>query len=144
MLTRAGLLAIVMMCVLVYAGIAVGQDNLQTYFNDTACKVKATADPSQKRAILSEGLQNMSKALNIAERSALVSEGDRAGIDRFKAILQERQNELAGTDGYDRVPDGQLNAFSDFVVQDMEQADRTITISLVTLLLIIIIIILVV
>lgn len=144
MLTRTALLSIVMMCVLVYAGIAVGQDNLQSYFNDTACKVKATADPSQKRAILGERLENMSKALNKVESSPLVSEGDRAGIDRFKAILQERQNELAGTDGFDRVPDEQLNAFADFVVQDMEQADRTITISLVTLLLIIIIVILVV
>ena len=131
------------MCVLVYAGIAFGQDNLQGYFNETACKVKATADPSQKRAILSERLQDMSTALNRVESSTLVSENDRAGIDRFKAVLQERQNELAGTNGYDRVPDEQLNAFSDFVVQDGEQADRTITISLVALLLIIIILILV-
>ncbi len=133
----------VMMCVLVYAGMAVGQDNLQKYFNDTACKVKATADPAQKRAILSEGLQKMSKALNLVEGSALVSESDRAGIDRFKATLQERQNELAGSNGYDRVSDEQLNGFSDFVVQDMEQADRTITIGVVTLLLIIIIVILI-
>ena len=131
------------MCVLVYAGMAVGQDNLQKYFNDTACKVKATADPAQKRAILSEGLQKMSKALNLVEGSALVSESDRAGIDRFKATLQERQNELAGSNGYDRVSDEQLNGFSDFVVQDMEQADRTITIGVVTLLLIIIIVILI-
>ena len=72
-----------------------------------------------------------------------MSKGDRAGIDRLKVTLQERQNELVGTKGYDRVPDEQLNAFSDFVVQDMEQASRTITISLVTLLLIIIIVILV-
>ena len=43
-----------MMCVLVYAGIAVGQDNVQKYFNDAACKVKATTDPSQKREILND------------------------------------------------------------------------------------------
>ena len=134
----------VMMCVLLSAVIAAGQDNLQKYFSDTACKVKATADPSQKRAILSERLQDMSTALDRVESSTLVSEADRAGIDGFKATLQERQNELAGTDGYDRVPDAQLNAFSDFIVQDGEQADRTITISLVVLLLIIIIVILVV
>ena len=143
MLARTALRVIIVMCVLVYAGIALGQDNLQGYFNETACKVKATADPSQKRAILSERLQDMSTALNRVESSTLVSENDRAGIDRFKAVLEERQSELAGTNGYDRVPDEQLNAFSDFVVQDGEQADRTITISLVTLLLIIIILILV-
>jgi len=133
-----------MMCVLVSAVLAAGQDDLQKYFNDTACKVKATADPAQKRAILSERLENMSKALDIVENSALVSEADRGGIDSFKAVVQERQNELAGANGYDRVPDEQLNAFSDYVVQDGEQADRTITISLVVLLLIIIIIILIV
>jgi len=147
MLARAALrltvVTFVMIFALVHVGNALGQDNLQKYFNDTACKVKATADPSQKRAILNEGLQNMSKALNRVESSRLVSKDDRAGIDRFKVTLQERQNELAGSSGYDRVPDEQLNAFSDFVVQDMEQADRTITISLVTLLLIIIIVILV-
>jgi hypothetical protein len=147
MLTRTALrltvMAFVMMFALVHVGNALGQDNLQKYFNDTACKVKATADPSQKRAILNDGLQNMSKALNRVESLRLISKDDRAGIDRFKVTLQERQNELAGSNGYDRVPDEQLNAFSDFVVQDMEQADRTITISVVTLLLIIIIVILV-
>ena len=37
-----------------------------------------------------------------------------------------------------------LNDFSNYVVQDMEQADQTITISVVTLLLIIILIVLIV
>ena len=49
-----------------------------------------------------------------------------------------------GSNGYERVSDAQLNAFSDYVVQNMEQADKTITISLVTALLIVIIIILLV
>jgi len=74
----------------------------------------------------------------------LISKEDVEGIDRLKATLQEKQYELAGTNGYVRVPDEQLNAFSDYVVQDMEQADATITISVVAALLIIIIIILVV
>ena len=141
---RALIMTGVMMCVLVSAVFAAGQDDLQKYFNDTACKVKATADPLEKRAILNERLEKMSKALDIVDNSALVSEADRAGIDGFKATVQERQNELNGTAGYDRVPDEQLNAFSDYVVQDGEQADRTITISLVVLLLIIIIVILLV
>jgi hypothetical protein len=42
------------------------------------------------------------------------------------------------------VPDAQLNAFADYVVQDMEQARETVTISLVSLLLIILIAILIV
>ena len=147
MLARRALLLMVMAFVmtfaLVHVGSALAQDNLQGYFNDTACKVKASADPSQKRAILNDRLETMSEALNRVESSRLISKDDRAGIDLLRVTLQERQNELAGSNGYDRVPDEQLNAFSDFVVQDMEQADRTITISLITLLLIIIIVILV-
>jgi hypothetical protein len=143
MFARTALRVLIMMCVLVYAGVAVGQESVQKYFNDAACKVKATSDPSQKREILNNDFQNMSKALDKVRSSPLISDTDRAGIDRFKAALQEDQDELAGTNGYTRVRDDQLNAFSDYVVQDMEQADKTITISLVALLLIVIIIILI-
>ena len=144
MLARTTLrVIIIMMCVLVYAGIAVGQESVQKYFNDAACKVKATTDPSQKREMLNNELQNMSKALDKVRSSSLVSKTDRAAMDRFKTSLQEKQDELAGTNGYERVSDGQLDAFSDYVVQDMEQADKTITVSVVTALLIVIIIVLV-
>lgn len=131
-----------MMFVLVQAGLAGGKDDIQKYFNDTASKVKATTDPAQKRAILTKSLQTMSKALDKVQSSPLISKEDRASIDRLKAALQEKQDELAGSNGYERVADAQLNAFSDYVVQDMEQATRTVTISLVAALLIVIIIIL--
>jgi len=132
-----------MMFVLVQAGIAGGKDDIQKYFNDTASKVKATTDPVQKREILNKSLQTMSQALDRVESSGLVSQDDRAGIDRFKTTLQEKQDELTGSNGFDRVADAQLNAFSDYVVQDMEQAGESVTISLVAALLIIIILILV-
>jgi len=134
---------LVMMLVLVQAGIAGGNDDIQKYFNDTACKVKATTDPAQKREILDKSLQTMSIALDKVERSGLISKDDRAGIDNFKATLQEKQDELTGNNGYERVDDSQLNAFSDYVVQDMEQAVQSITISLLSVLLILIILILV-
>jgi len=86
----------------------------------------------------------MSQTLNKVLSSGLISENDRIGIEQFKTILQEKQNELEGSNGYDRVPDAQLNAFANYVVQDMEQADTTITISVVVLLLIIILIVLLV
>jgi len=143
MFKRTALRVVIMMCILVYAGLAAGQDNVQKYFNDAASKVKATADPSQKREILNSAFQDMSKALGVVESSSLVSKTDRAGLDRLNASLQEKRDELAGTNGYARVADDQLNAFSDYVVQDMEQADQTITIGVVAALLIIIIIILI-
>ena len=86
----------------------------------------------------------MTRAIDTARSAPLTSEQDAANLDRVKATLQEKSDELAGINGFDRVPDDQLNAFSTYVVQDMEQADKTITISLVVALLIVIIIILIV
>jgi hypothetical protein len=129
-----------MIFILVQAGNA---GDIQNYFSDTATKVKATTDPAQKRAILDKSLQTMSTALDRVENSGLISQDDRAGINRLKADLQEKQDELTGSNGYAGVADAQLNAFSDYVVQSMEQADQYVTISVVTLLLIIIILILI-
>jgi hypothetical protein len=126
-----------------FAGIAHGQDKLQNYFSDVACKVKAAAEPAQKRAILDDSFARMTKALDVAEHSPLISKADKAGIDQIRALVTDKQEELAGANGFDRVPDAQLNAFADYVVQDMEQADRNLSISLVGLLLIIIIVILI-
>jgi len=137
------MLFVMMMLVMAYAGIALGQDGLQKYFNNASLKVKATADPLQKREILNKSLQTMSKALDRVQGSPLISKDDRVGIALLKSTLQEKQDELTGLNGYERVSDVQLNAFSDYVVQDMEQATQTVTISLVALLLIIIIVILV-
>ena len=135
---------IVMIFVLALPARAGGKEELQNYFSNTADKVKAAVDPSEKRAILDESFQTMSKALEIAQSSPLIANDDLIGIDRFKAALQEKQDELAGSNGFVRVSDDQLDAFSDYVVQDSEQAAEVITISLVTLLLIIILVVLIV
>lgn len=134
--------SIVMMCVLALTAHAGGRTELQKYFSDTALEVKATDDPSGKRNILSKSFQDMSRALDMMQSSPAISKDEDLGIDRFKATLQEKQDELAGDNGYARVPDEQLDAFSEYVVQDMEQAGAVITISLVTLLLIAILIVL--
>jgi hypothetical protein len=126
------------------AGIAMGQDQVHSYFNDTAIKVKATESFVQKREILTTSLGGMIKALDTVKSAPLTSEQDDLKLDRVKMTLQEKSDELAGINGFDRVPDDQLNAFSTYVVQDMEQADKSITIGVVTALLIIIIIILIV
>jgi hypothetical protein len=130
-----------MMFVLALPGIAGGKGELQKYFSDVASNVKATNDPAEKRAILNQSFQTMSKALDLVRNSPSISKDEAVGIDRFKASLQEKQDELTGINGFVRVPDVQLNAFSNYVVQDMEQADQVITISVVTLLLIILLIV---
>jgi hypothetical protein len=144
MTARIAFGSIVMMFLLTLPANAGGKGELQKYFSNAASKVKATESASEKRTILNESFQTMSKALDVVQSSTSISKDDGIGIDLIKATLQEKQDELAGSNGYVRVPDEQLNAFSDYVVQDMEQADQIITISLVTLLLIIILIVLLV
>ena len=134
---------VVIMFFLVQTVNAAEKNSVKKYFSETASEVKASADPAQKREILNKSLQTMSKALETVESSGLISQEDRTGIVRFKATLKEKQNELMGENGYERVADAELNAFSDYVVQDMEQAEKTITIGIVTALLIVIIIILI-
>jgi len=113
-----------MMCVLVQVAYAGGREDLKKHFSDTAGKVKATSEPAQKRDILSKSLQTMSNDLDKVQSSPLVSKENRASMDRCKADICQIQDELAGINGYECVPDAQLNAYSDYVVQDVERADK--------------------
>lgn len=135
--------SVLIMFVLVIPINAGGKGELQKHFSDVANKVKATENATEKRAILENSFKDMSEALTKVQSSFLVSKEDQAGIESLKNILKENQNELAGINGYERVPDSQLNNFSNYVVQNMAQADQMITVSLVAALLIIIILILV-
>jgi hypothetical protein len=134
---------LVVIGVLGWAGTAMSQDRVHNYLNDTSLKVKAATSPEQKREILSTGLSAMTRAIDTVKGAPLTTEQDRTHLNRLQADLQEKSDELMGVNGFDRVPDNQLNAFSTYVVQDMEQADKTITVSLVVVLLIVIIIILI-
>jgi hypothetical protein len=126
------------------AAFAGEREGLQRYYNETARAVKEASDPAQKREILTTSLDRMGSALDALEKTPLLSAEDRAGIARYRAALREKQDELAGTNAFERVSDSDLNAFSVYMVQDMEQAGEYITISLVGALLILILIILLV
>jgi len=134
--------SVLIMFVLVIPINAGGKGELQKHFSDVAKKVKATENVAEKRAILENSFKDMSKALDKVQSSFLVSKEDKDGIENLKATLKENQDELAGINGYERVPDAQLNNFSNYVVQNMEQADSTITISVVALVLIILLVVL--
>ena len=134
--------SIFMMFVLAIPVNADGKDELKQYFSKATDEVKSTENADEKREILNESFNNMSKILDKVLSSELISENDRAGIKQYKAILQEKQNELKGSNGYDRVPDTQLNNFANYVVQDVEQADSTITISVIAVILIILLVVL--
>ncbi len=144
MTARRAIGSIVIMSVLALPAFAGGKGDLQGYLSDAATRAKATANPAEKRQILDESFRTICTALDVVKSMPLISKDDLAGINRFKSALQEKQNELAGTNGYTRVVDSQLNAFSNYVVQDMEQADQVITISLVTLIIIVLVVLLLV
>jgi hypothetical protein len=142
MTARRVLGSIVIMSVLALPVFAGGKGDIQKYFSDAAARAKAAANPAEKRQILDESFNTMFKAMDIAQSLPFISREDSLGIARFKATLLENQDELAGRNGYVRVADTQLNAFSNYIVQGMEQADEVITISLVTLVIIILLVLL--
>src|SRR3990172_356720 len=141
MKTQIAILSMFLMFVLAIPSNAYGQGELQKYFSDAANKVKATENPVEKRQILTDSFQDMSKAMDKIQNSGLISDNDRTELFSLSITLQDKQDELAGVNGYERVSDSQLNNFSNYVVQSMEQADQTITISLVAALLILIVLI---
>src|SRR5690625_1171446 len=77
------------------------------------------------------------------EEKAELSDREKEQLAVLKDNITAKSNQLNGLDGYDKVGDEELDDFSDYSQQDMEQANRTITISLTTALLIIIILLLI-
>ena len=117
---------------------------LKQHVRSMVQEVKAAPTAEQKRALLDEKLRGMIDALNHAESIADLSPSDQDGIDALRTRLQEKIDELHGQNGYEAVPASQLNSFADYVQQDFEQADRTLTISLTTALLVLILLVLLV
>lgn len=131
----------VMICLFAGTGYSRGNDELKKYYNDAAIRVKAADSPAEKRQILQTALTRMSHALDEVRSSPLVPEADRQAVRLYQASVQEKQNELSGAAGYVRVADNQLDAFAEYTVQESEQADQVVTISITTLLLILILVI---
>lgn len=119
-------------------------NQIQQFFNDGARDVKSVPVPAMKRAILDHEFQAVDSALRAVQSMPTVSLSDRAAIERYKAIVQDKRDELNGANGFIQISDAQLDSFSNYVVQDMEQADTIVTMSFVTLLLIILLIVLIV
>jgi hypothetical protein len=116
---------------------------LQKYINEIITEVKEAETPDEKREILNDLFEDLQSSFSAAKNSPYVPEEDHKGIDILETKMRDRQNELNGLDGFEKVPDNKLNEFATFTLQDIEQADTIITISLTTLLLIIILAILI-
>ncbi len=116
---------------------------LQKYINEIITEVRETEDPVEKREMLNDLFEDLKESFAAAKNFPIVPEEDHKGIDILESKINDRQNELNGLNGFEKIPNNRLNDFAYFSLQDIEQADQTITISIVTLLLIIILAILI-
>ncbi len=128
----------------VYSGDASvkAEHTLRNYLNQTNLEVKNADLSAEKRQILNESLYKLDNVMETVEQMPGVTEAEREHIQAYRNSIREKTDELNGRNGYKAVPDTQLDAFSNYVVQDFEQADSRITISLTTVLLIVIILLL--
>ena len=126
-----------------FAGNEKLENTLKEYFSDTAQQVHNAETSVEKREILDSSLNKLTQTLDTVEKTANLSAADANAIKQLKARVVEKANELNGRHDFERVADAQLDGFADYVQQDMEQADRVITISVTTVLLIVIILLLI-
>ncbi|MCC5942155.1 MAG: hypothetical protein JJU37_11500 [Balneolaceae bacterium] len=117
-------------------------ETFKKHFNETVQQVHQTDDADEKRMILNESFSKMIVAIDRIESMTDLTEDESAQLSSFRSDISEKQNELNGLDGFDEILDEDLDDFSNFSQDFMEQANRTITIGATTLLLIIIILLL--
>lgn len=118
-------------------------DKLKAEINNMVESVEEAETAVEKREILNTSFDNLITTFNRVQSMERVPESDKKALADFKDNIQERKDELNGTNGYEKVPDSELNDFAQFVQQDLEQADKFITISVTTALLIILILLLI-
>lgn len=117
-------------------------DKLKAEINKMVENVESAETAAEKREILNTSFDNLITTFNRVEAMERVPESDKEALADFKTSIQEKKDELNGDNGYEKVPDSELNDFAQFVQQDIEQADRFITISITTALLIVLILLL--
>jgi hypothetical protein len=118
------------------------ENKLKDYFSGVALQVKKQSNPAQKREILNRSFEKVFKAADTIERMPAFSPTDLQLVAELRSRTQEKFDELNGLTGYQRVSDAQLDHFADYVVQDTEQAAKTVVITTTTLIIIILIILL--
>jgi hypothetical protein len=117
-------------------------ETFKKHFNETVQEVQQTENADDKRLILNESFTKMIVVLDRIESRANLTEEETQQLQSYKLDIEEKQNELNGLDGFDEVQDEDLDDFSNFSQDFMEQADRTVTIGITTALLILIILLL--
>ncbi|HAC16533.1 MAG TPA: hypothetical protein DCE78_11405 [Bacteroidetes bacterium] len=117
-------------------------ETLKQHFNQTVQAVHEADNAVEKRAILNESFNKMISAIDRIETMASLTEEDSNMLNSYKDGLTEKLSELNGLDGFNEISDEDLDDFSSFSQDYLEQADRTVTIGITTVLLILIILLL--
>ncbi|MAO64120.1 MAG: hypothetical protein CL666_03905 [Balneola sp.] len=117
-------------------------ESFKKHFNETVEEVQNTNNADEKRAILNRSFTKMITTLDRIESLASLTEDESAKLASYKSDLSEKISELNGLDGFDEIMDEDLDNFSDYSQDFIEQANRTITIGVTTALLILIILLL--
>lgn len=117
-------------------------EKFKEYFNDVVQKVEKEDDFEQKRVILNDSFEKMMTAYKRVSSMNGISAEDQQGIADIQKNITSKMDELNGRKGYDQVADAQLDDFANFMQNDFEQANSTVTLSVTTALLIILILIL--
>lgn len=112
------------------------------HFNETVLQVQETESADEKRTILNDSFTKIIVAVDRIDSLTDLSEEKVAQLNYYKMGIVEKQNELNGLDGFDEVVDEDLEDFSEYSQQFIEQANNTITIGVTTALLILIILLL--
>lgn len=112
-------------------------------FNQTVERVGEAESADEKRVILNNSFNKMVKVIDRIESTGDISEENRSALAAYKSNITEKSDQLNGLNGFDDIADEDLDDFSDYSQQDMEQANRSITIGVTTALLIILILLLV-
>lgn len=139
------LASLVLVCAIQTTSFAQSSNITETFkkhFNETVQEVQGTEDADEKRMILNESFSKIISSIDLIESRTNLSDDETAQLHSYKLGITEKQNELNGLDGFDEIVDEDLDDFSNFSQDFMEQANRTITIGATTLLLIIIILLL--
>lgn len=125
-----------------YAQTANVTETFKKHFNETVQQVQQTENADDKRVILNESFDKIILAIDRIDSRANLSEDQEAQLHSYKAGIVEKRSELNGLDGFDEVVDENLEDFSEYSQQFIEQANSTITIGVTTALLILIILLL--
>jgi len=134
--------SVLLLCAIQSASFAQSVDlteSFKKHFNETVQAVHETDNADEKRAILNESFDKMLTVIDRIESLGSLNGEEEAKLAAYKLDLTEKQNQLNGLDGFDEIVDEDLDEFSDYAQDMIEQANRTITIGVGTALLILII-----